>query len=231
MVAEKMGFPLVVSNFPGVDRVGADSRIADNVSVMRIGASLPGRDISVGAGCILFDRVRLVVGDVGLSPEAGIRIGDRVLVNVECYLSGEGGLTIGDDVLIGPHVKLLSAGHGVHNEHLLISQNTITHAPIHVHRGAWIGAGAIVLQGVTIGEGAVVGAGAVVTHDVPARMIVAGVPARVLHARRFDGQEKTQIPAAQNSHFSSNIAQKNIENSRAESLRTRVARWFASPQR
>jgi acetyltransferase-like isoleucine patch superfamily enzyme len=231
MAAEKIGFPLVVSNFPGVDRVGANTRIADNVSVMRIGASLPGRDISIGEGCVVFDRVRLVVGDVGLSPEAGIRIGARVLVNVESYLSGEGGLTIGDDVLIGPHVKLLSAGHGIHNENLLISKNTITHAPIHIHRGAWIGAGAIVLQGVTIGEGAVVGAGAVVTHDVPARMIVAGVPARELHTRRFDGQEKTQIPTAQNSHFSGNIVQKNAPDARAENFLARLARWFASPQR
>jgi acetyltransferase-like isoleucine patch superfamily enzyme len=231
MAAEKMGFPLVVNNFPGVDRVGAETRIADNVSVMRIGAALPGRDVAIGAGCVLFDRVRLVVGDVGLSPEAGIRIGDRVLVNVECYLSGEGGLTIGDDVLLGPHVKLLSAGHGIHNENLLISKNTITHSPIHIHRGAWIGAGAIVLQGVTIGEGAVVGAGAVVTHDVPARMIVAGVPARMLHARRFDGDEKAQIPAAQKSPISGNVPQKNSQKSRADNVFVRVARWFASPQR
>ncbi len=231
MAAEKIGFPLLVSNFPGVDRVGADTRIADNVSVMRIGAALPGRDISVGAGCILFDRVRLVVGDVGLSPEAGIRIGDRVLVNVECYLSGEGGLTIGDDVLIGPHVKLLSAGHGIHNENLLISKNTITHAPIHIHRGAWIGAGAIVLQGVTIGEGAVVAAGAVVTHDVPARMIVAGVPARALHARRFDGEENAEIPAAQNDPFLGKVPQKKLPPEPSPSIFSKLSRLFASEPR
>jgi acetyltransferase-like isoleucine patch superfamily enzyme len=39
-----------------------------------------------------------------------------------------------------------------------------------------------VLQGVTVGEDAVVAAGAVVTHDVPARTLVAGVPARVVRA-------------------------------------------------
>ncbi|WP_434441983.1 DapH/DapD/GlmU-related protein [Lentzea sp. E54] len=43
-----------------------------------------------------------------------------------------------------------------------------------------IGASAMVLQGVTVGEDAVVAAGAVVTRDVPARTLVAGVPAAVL---------------------------------------------------
>jgi hypothetical protein len=49
-------------------------------------------------------------------------------------------------------------------------------------RGAWIAAGAIVLQGVTVGDDAVVAAGAVVTKDVPPRTLVAGVPARVVRA-------------------------------------------------
>jgi acetyltransferase-like isoleucine patch superfamily enzyme len=37
-----------------------------------------------------------------------------------------------------------------------------------------------VLKGVTIGDGAVVAAGSVVVHDVPARALVAGNPARVV---------------------------------------------------
>jgi len=36
----------------------------------------------------------------------------------------------------------------------------------------------VVLNGVTVGEGAIVGAGAVVTKDVPARTLVAGIPAQ-----------------------------------------------------
>lgn len=44
----------------------------------------------------------------------------------------------------------------------------------------WIATNALVLPGVNVGDGAIVAAGAVVTKDVPAKCMVAGVPARVV---------------------------------------------------
>lgn len=44
----------------------------------------------------------------------------------------------------------------------------------------WLGGGAVVCPGVSIGQDTVVGAGAVVTRDVPAGVVAAGVPARVV---------------------------------------------------
>jgi acetyltransferase-like isoleucine patch superfamily enzyme len=44
----------------------------------------------------------------------------------------------------------------------------------------WIATNALILPGVSIGDGAIVAAGAVVTKDVPAKCMVAGVPARVI---------------------------------------------------
>ena len=38
----------------------------------------------------------------------------------------------------------------------------------------------MILPGVTVGRESVVGAGAVVTKDVPDRVVVAGVPARII---------------------------------------------------
>lgn len=49
---------------------------------------------------------------------------------------------------------------------------------IYIKKGAWIGAGAIILSPVTIGEYSVVAAGAVVTKDVPPFTVVGGVPAK-----------------------------------------------------
>ena len=46
-----------------------------------------------------------------------------------------------------------------------------------------IGVGAKVLGPVRVGRGAVVGANAVVLHDVPAGVVVGGIPARILRQR------------------------------------------------
>ena len=53
----------------------------------------------------------------------------------------------------------------------------------------WLGANVTVLPGVTIGEGSIIAAGAVVTKDVPANMIVAGVPAKVIRKVKKDGEK------------------------------------------
>ena len=50
----------------------------------------------------------------------------------------------------------------------------------------WIGSEAVILSGVTIGDGAIIGTRAVVTKDVPAYMIVGGVPAKPIRRRFAD---------------------------------------------
>jgi acetyltransferase-like isoleucine patch superfamily enzyme len=56
------------------------------------------------------------------------------------------------------------------------------HSPVLIKKGAYIGAGAIILQGVSIGKLSVVGAGAVVTKNVPDFSLVMGVPARIVRS-------------------------------------------------
>jgi acetyltransferase-like isoleucine patch superfamily enzyme len=112
-----------------------------------------------------------------------IRVGRDVFINQNCTLNDIGGITIGDEVFIGPRVSLISSGHPVDPA---FRRSQITAAPIVIERGVWLCAGATVLQGVTVGADSVVAAGSVVTRDVPAAVVVGGVPARVLRGVRSE---------------------------------------------
>jgi acetyltransferase-like isoleucine patch superfamily enzyme len=56
--------------------------------------------------------------------------------------------------------------------------------PVILENNVWIGMGAIVLKGVRIGENSVIGAGSVVTTPIPADVVAAGQPARVIRSLR-----------------------------------------------
>ena len=104
------------------------------------------------------------------------KVGKGVFINFGCTFLDRGGITLEDDVFIGPNVQLVTENHP---EQPSVRRNVYT-KPIVIRRGAWIGAGAIILPGVTIGEHSIVAAGAVVTKSVPDNVIVAGNPARVM---------------------------------------------------
>ena len=73
-------------------------------------------------------------------------------------------------------VQLITTNHGT-----APSQRRVTVSrPIVIGRNVWLGAGVIVLPGVTIGENSIIGAGSVVNHDIPANVIAAGSPAKVI---------------------------------------------------
>ncbi|PKF62485.1 acetyltransferase [Psychromonas sp. psych-6C06] len=46
----------------------------------------------------------------------------------------------------------------------------------------WLATGVSVMAGVTIGQGTIVAAGSVVTHDLPAMVLAAGIPAKVIRS-------------------------------------------------
>jgi acetyltransferase-like isoleucine patch superfamily enzyme len=109
---------------------------------------------------------------------ANLMIGHGCYFGREVFFDLKDQIVIEDQVTVSMRVMLLT--HTDVGRSPVATRVPPSHAPIVIRRGAYLGAGAIILPGVEIGAEAVVGAGAVVTHSVLPATMVAGVPARVL---------------------------------------------------
>ncbi len=146
-------------------------------------------DVKLGKDVKLSQFVNLYGCEVGDFSKVGafVEIQKNAKVGMRCKVSSHTfvceGVTIEDDVFIGHNVAFINdtypratAGGQLQTEADWKVEATV------IKKGASIGSGVTILANVTVGENAIVGAGSVVTKDVPANMIVAGNPARVLRA-------------------------------------------------
>jgi len=146
--------------------------------------------IEIGADTCVMHNAELHVFNFRDLPHAFIRVGRGTFIGESVVIRGQGGVTIGDSVLIAPLAKILAVDHNFADTTRPVIDQGITARGITVEDGAWIGAGAAVLDGVRVGKGAVVGANAVVTRDVPDYTVAVGAPARVISDLR-------QVPSEQ----------------------------------
>ncbi len=107
-----------------------------------------------------------------------VHFGKNVYANFNLTLVDDGHIYVGDAVMFGPNVTVATAGHPI--EPQLRSRAAQFNIDVHIGQNVWIGAGAVILPGVTIGDNSVIGAGSVVTKDIPADVVAAGNPCRVL---------------------------------------------------
>ena len=155
-------------------------------SATRIGARvrLRGRPWIVNRGTMTIgDRVQLVSTVAKLElvtlPGGHLDIGNRVYINYGTSIVASNHVKISDGCLIGAHVTVMDTDfHRVEDK-----MPDRTGIPIVLEERVWLANRSIVLKGITIGHDSVVAAGSVVVEDVPPRVVVAGVPARVI--RRF----------------------------------------------
>jgi maltose O-acetyltransferase len=119
-----------------------------------------------------------------------ISIGDGTFVNVYAVMLDVAPITIGAACQIATRVQLLTPTHPLDPEPRRLGWERAD--PITIADNVWLGGGVIVCPGVSIGQDTVVGAGAVVTRDLPAGVLAAGVPARVL--REIGEQDRVQVP-------------------------------------
>lgn len=107
-----------------------------------------------------------------------IEVGENFFMNMNCVILDEAKVTFGDNVFVAPCCGFYTAGHPLDAER---RNRGLEYArPITIGDNVWIGGHVCVLPGVTIGDNAVIGAGSVVTKDVPANVVAAGNPCRVI---------------------------------------------------
>ena len=116
-----------------------------------------------------------------------LELGDGVFFNRGVFLDTKGGITLGNAVALAEDVRIFT------HTHSEASHIERSYGKVVVEDYVKIYAGATIMPGVTIGTQAIVAAGAMVNRDVPANMVVAGMPARVIRERKTEGHTGDEL--------------------------------------
>jgi acetyltransferase-like isoleucine patch superfamily enzyme len=165
----------VVLRHPHKIRIGDNVVIDDNCLIDAKGDRNSG--IAIGSG-VFIGRNSI------LSCKNGdIELADGANVGFNCEIFSASRVTIGRDTLLAAYCYVIGGDHDVADPAAAVIEQARRSAGVAIGAGAWLGAGAKILDGVSIGDRAVVGAGAVVRDAVPEAAIAVGVPARVVGQR------------------------------------------------
>lgn len=105
----------------------------------------------------------------------------QIIIGDNCGFSGVSivadiGVIIGNNTKIGANTRI---GDRDGHPEIYASQPQ----RIIIEDNVWIGMNVTIMKGVTIGKNSIIGAGAIVTKDIPANVIAAGIPCKVIKAR------------------------------------------------
>jgi maltose O-acetyltransferase len=109
---------------------------------------------------------------------SNIYAGNGLYMNFGCVILDCNRVNIGENLLCGPTVQIYTAFHPTDPEIRLSGRELA--ASINIGNNVWIGGGSIICPGVTIGDNSTIGAGSVVVKDIPANVVAAGNPCRII---------------------------------------------------
>lgn len=131
---------------------------------------------TVKIGKRLVVRGRVARCEIGAAtPDAHLKIGNRVFINQGASIAAACCIEIGDDTLIGDFAALYDS-----NYHHVDPCHPVRSAPVVIGTNVWLGRGVVVLPGSKVGDHTVVAAGSIVRGDLPPRVLAAGNPAQVV---------------------------------------------------
>jgi len=107
-----------------------------------------------------------------------VHLGENFFSNFNCVILDEAPVHFGDDVLLAPNVSIYTVNHPLNAERRRAGLEYAR--PVTIGNNVWIGGNTVILPGVTIGDNTVIGAGSVVTKSIPANVLAAGNPCRVI---------------------------------------------------
>lgn len=117
---------------------------------------------------------------------AELEIGEGTIINLGCMLAATERITIGSHCMFANYCFVADADHRYDDATVPVTwQGMQPKGPVTIEDNCWFGTNCVVTGGVTIGERTVVGANSVVTKDLPAGVIAAGAPARVIREIDF----------------------------------------------
>lgn len=147
-----------------------------------------GSEIEIGDGCIIRSNfwsnlIGLYQRTIIIAKRGGkVKIGENVGISGATIYAWDS-IEIGDNTLIGANCKILDSDlHPVDPGERLKSDYSdyVKTAPIKIGKNCFIGCNSLILKGVAIGDNSTIGAGSVVTKNIPANVIAAGNPAKVI---------------------------------------------------
>jgi acetyltransferase-like isoleucine patch superfamily enzyme len=105
-----------------------------------------------------------------------IRFGSHCIVAPGVRIRSAIGVDIGDNCMLAESVFITDSDWHDHYHRIYPGRRE----PVRLHNNVWLGDGVSICKGVSIGENSIIGAASVVTKDIPANVIAAGNPARVI---------------------------------------------------